>query len=237
MIRKAIKITDRALDIFIVIILLLFSLVCIYVMVDSALTYYHANNKNLLKYKPALENVEPLRKLGKDAVAWISVDDTKIDYPVMQGKTNEEYINKDPFGEFSLSGSIFLDSRNKRDFSDPYSIVYGHHMEYGAMFGALDEFIKPAYFKTHTAGELITVYGGNYDITFFACAKATANNKSVFDTKKKNNSLLLKYLSENALVYRADIAGGNSQIIALSTCSSAQSVERLVLFGVLTKKN
>ena len=235
MIRKAIRATDKALDGFIVVILLLFSLVCIYAMIDAALTYYHANDKNILKYKPTLENVQPLKELSKDAIAWLSVDDTNIDYPVMQGKTNDEYINKDPFGNFSLSGSIFLDSRNNRAFSDPYSVIYGHHMEYGAMFGALDEFIKPDYFKAHTTGKLISVYGNNYKIRFFAFAKANANNKMVFDTEKQNNKALLNYLKNHSILYYDAIADEDSQIIALSTCSSAQSLDRLILFGMMSK--
>lgn len=42
-------------------------------------------------------------------VAWLTIDDTKIDYPVMQGKDNTEYLNKDPYGDYALAGSIFLD--------------------------------------------------------------------------------------------------------------------------------
>ena len=78
-------------------------------------------------------------------VGWIVVDDTNIDYPVMQGYDNSQYLNLDPYGEYSLSGSIFLDSRNSSDFTDPYSIIYGHHMEYGKMFGAIDDYLDDQY--------------------------------------------------------------------------------------------
>ncbi|MBR1845920.1 MAG: class B sortase, partial [Oscillospiraceae bacterium] len=63
----------------------------------------------------------------------------------MQGETNGKYLNTDPYGEYSLSGSIFLDSRNAGDFSDSYSLVYGHHMADGMMFGALDAFFDEGY--------------------------------------------------------------------------------------------
>ena len=77
----------------------------------------------LMKYKPAGKtdespSLQELQKINPDVCAWLTVDGTKIDYPVVQGETNLEYINQDIYGEFALSGSIFLDSRNDRKFID-----------------------------------------------------------------------------------------------------------------------
>ena len=138
MLRKSIIIAHKSINFIVAIVSLLLFLICLYAMIDAAMVYNGANDSEIMKYKPAAGNTEELRELSEDAVAWITVDGTRIDYPVMQGKTNSEYLNKDPYGEFSLSGSIFLDNRNNKTFSDPYSLIYGHHMEYGAMFGALD---------------------------------------------------------------------------------------------------
>ena len=107
----------------------------------------------------------------------------------MQGKTNAEYLNKDPYGEFSLSGSIFLDNRNDKTFSDPYSLLYGHHMEYGAMFGALDEYKDKSYFEAHRTGLLTVTNGDEYNIRFFAACKAQATEKVIFDPPKSNNHI------------------------------------------------
>ncbi len=157
--RKMIVFADKVFDRIVILASLLFFLVCIYAMYDAAMVYYNANDSSVLKYKPDLNNPEILREISEDAIAWITVDNTKIDYPVMQGKNNKEYLNKNPFGRYSLSGSIFLDARNKSDFSDRYSLLYGHHMDYGAMFGALDEFKDKEYFDSHRTGQLITVGG------------------------------------------------------------------------------
>ena len=86
--------------------------------------------------------------------AWLTVDGTKIDYPVVQGETNLEYINQDIYGEFALSGSIFLDSRNDRKFIDSYSLLYGHHMDNGAMFGDVMNYKEKEYFESHKTGTL-----------------------------------------------------------------------------------
>jgi len=234
--RKAIRFADTLINRVVAVICLLLFLICLYAMIDAVNVYLNANDTSVLKFKPKLgESQEPLGEVVKDAVAWLTVDGTSIDHPVMQGKTNDTYINKDPYGNFSLSGSIFLDSRNSSDFSDEYSMIYGHHMEHGAMFGALDDFSDPAYFDLHRSGTLITSDGTGYSIAFFACCKAPANETVVFDPPESNNSSLLKYIEANAAIYYPDEVDTDSVILALSTCQSAETIERLVVFGVLTQ--
>ena len=63
-----------------------------------------------------------------EVVAWLTLEDTGVDYPVTQGKNNQKYINTSALGEFSLSGAIFADARNAPDFSDTLTILYGHNM-------------------------------------------------------------------------------------------------------------
>ena len=123
-------------------------LISIYALYDTWYVFDHANDKSYLIFKPGVaeENgVVTNSPITSDMVGWITLDDTNIDYPVMQGTDNTVYLNKDPYGEFSLSGSIFLDSRNSSDFTDEYSVIYGHHMEYGVMFGALDDYLDEDY--------------------------------------------------------------------------------------------
>ena len=237
MFRKTIILLDKTVDRIVLIISLIFFLICIYAMIDAAMVYYNANDTSVLKYKPTLADTSSLQEMSKDAVAWLTVDDTRIDYPVMQGKDNSEYLNKDPYGKYSLSGSIFLDSRCSGDFSGDYSLIYGHHMEYGAMFGALDEFAKPDYLDAHRTGTLITVGGKVYHIDFFACTKAQATEPVVFDPPESTNEALLSFLEANAPVYEAPKGGAETQIIALSTCQSAETIERMIVFGTLTEIN
>ena len=131
-------------------------LVVAYGLYDAWYVYNKANDDSYLRYKPVPgESMAEDMPITDDMVAWITIDDTNIDYPVMQGDNNMEYLNINPYGEYSLSGSIFLDSRNAEDFSDDYSILYGHHMEHGAMFGALDDFYDNDYLRNHSTGTLI----------------------------------------------------------------------------------
>lgn len=235
MLRKTIRFMDSAVNRIVAILCLLLFLICLYAMIDAVNVYLNANDKSVLKYKPQLgHGSEALGELSDDAVAWLTIDNTSIDYPVMQGRNNDEYINKDPFGEFSLSGSIFLDSRNRADFSDPYSILYGHHMEHGAMFGSLDDFIKQEYFDQHRTGTLITTSGQDYTIRLFAACKADATEKTVFDPPDSTNEELLQYLKQHAAVFEPQGVDAHSRILAMTTCQSAESIERMIVFGILT---
>ena len=139
LLKKANVLFERLIIFFLVIVFLI-SAWCVY---DCWYVFEHTSDKNLLRYKPSMKvaAVQGEDVITDDMVAWLTVDGTDIDYPVMQGTDNTIYLNTDPFGKYSLGGSIFLDSRNSSDFSDEYSLIYGHHMEFGRMFGSLDDFL------------------------------------------------------------------------------------------------
>lgn len=76
----------------------------------------------MAKFKPDAEDplsFAELLKINPDVIGWITIDDTHIDQPVVQGKDDLEYINKGPDGSFTLAGAIFLSSLDKPDFGDP----------------------------------------------------------------------------------------------------------------------
>lgn len=203
-------------------------LVVIYAMYDTWYVFDRANDDSLLAFKPnqvkAVENDDS--KVIRDMVGWITVDDTNIDYPIMQGVDNSQYLNLDPYGQYSLSGSIFLDSRNKPDFSDPYSIIYGHHMEYGKMFGALDDFLDEDYLKSHKTGELLVGPDGKavFRLELFYAMRTDAKETMVFDPDKHEE--LRKFLE--AQENKAD-----GRILCLSTCAGGASSERIVVFAYI----
>ncbi len=234
MLRKTIKVLDKTVDRIVLIASPLFFLVCFYAMYDAVMVYYNANDTSILKYKPTAADTEILRELSDDVVAWLTVDDTNIDYPVMQGKDNSEYLNRNPYGNYSLSGSIFMDSRCSKRFKGEYSLLYGHHMDYGSMFGALDRFIEKSYFDSHRTGTLITIDGVEYSIKFYACTKALATDKEIFDPLNTNTKKINKNLENKAEIFVKPKLDKSDKIIALSTCQSAETIERMVVIGVMT---
>ena len=89
-------------------------------------------------------------------VAWLKIDGTHINYPVMQANDNTWYLSHDYYGNSAASGAVFLDYRNAADFSDELSIIYGHRMNSDLMFSDVAKYRDADFFAAHISGELLT---------------------------------------------------------------------------------
>ncbi|MBR6107546.1 MAG: class B sortase [Oscillospiraceae bacterium] len=210
-----------------IVLCLIFGIV-LWCMYDNWYVYSYTLDDRVRKYKPGTSGAVASEDspILDDMAAWITIDGTNIDYPVMQGTDNVRYLNTNPFGEYALSGSIYLDCRSSKDFSDPYSLVYGHHMEYGKMFGALDDFLNPSYLAHHKTGTLII--GKNaaatYPLEVFAAMCVSSDNNLVFNPEQNG---IREYIAEQT-GYPVQTRGEN--IIALSTCAEGGSSARIIVF-------
>jgi sortase B len=210
-----------------------------YALWDTACIYYDTSVPQQIEtFKPVVaEDNGPtfaqMQALNPDVCAWLTIPDTHIDYPVVQGKDDSEYLNQDVLGDFSLSGSIFLGVYNSRDFSDAYSIVYGHHMDYGAMFGDITEFTDADYFDAHPTGWLI-LPDKTYSLEFFACVKADAYDETLYRVQPAGSTEmqpLLDAIQANACQSREIKLSAKDQILALSTCAGATTNERVLMMA------
>ena len=95
-----------------------------------------------------------LRAVNEDIVAWIQIPGIGVDYPVVQGKNNEHYLHYTFEGKANKAGSIFLDYRNRADFTDSKVILYGHNMKDGSMFSNLKKFGDARFQKEHKTAYL-----------------------------------------------------------------------------------
>lgn len=235
---------DHLLTALVAVILTLILLYACFALWDTWRIYDGAGvDESLLKYKPQLDGdedgqgLDDLMEINPDICAWLTVDGTHIDYPVVQGSDNMIYINTDVYGKFSLSGSIFLDCRNNRDFSDTYFLIYGHHMEGEVMFGELDDFVQRDYFEEHTTG-ILYLPEDTCQIEWFACMKADAYDQQIFspgNLSQTDQESLLTYIRENALQYRDIGVTGEDRVLALSTCSDTSTNARIILAGRLSE--
>ena len=213
-----------------------------YSLWDTARIYGNAAvGEELLKYKPTSEtegehlSLQELALFNPDTRGWLTIPDTHVDYPVLQGNDDMEYINKDVFGEFSLSGSLFLSCRNSSDFSDGYSLIYGHHMDHGGMFGDVVEYTDISYFEKHMEGWLYLV-DATYQIQMFACVETDAYDNMIYGCGADTDlNKLLSYIEEHAVVYKNMTTDRPAQVIGLSTCADARTNGRVIVFGRLEK--
>ncbi len=227
--RKAIHYLDWSIDKILTVLFLIMLCIGAYFTYDS---WYVFNSSSLNKIPGyTWEGPATLEELPTEAIAWLEIYDTKIDCPLMQGETNREYLNKNPYGEYSLAGSIFLDSRNSFDFTDPYSVLYGHHMSGGYMFGSLDEFLKEEYFLEHRDGVLTLRDDTEYEVEIFAVLETDASNETVFNVSYDADRFA--FIKENAFIYREP---SGDRILALTTCKSPLTTERYAVFATLKDK-
>lgn len=117
---------------------------------------------------------DELREENPDIVAWIRSDDpenTGIDYPVFYSGDNEKYLRRDLYGKSHIAGSIFLEGLNRPDFTDYYTVIYGHNMNDGSMFGGLKKYRKKEFWEENPYFTLYTE-GAVYRYQIFACHEA-----------------------------------------------------------------
>lgn len=231
---RIIRALDKLLNAAIAITAVLFLLISAYSLLDNMRQVQIARDPSLFVYKPGTDNLLTSDKRISDTqVAWVSLEGTNIDFPVMQGSDNYTYLNLDPYGEFSLSGSIFLDYQNSSDFSDDYSMVYGHHMTDGAMFGSLDLYRDEAYFSSHRKGRLITS-DTIYDLDLIAVCSAEGTDPVLFDPARQTASTITEYLAKNAMYLYKPEEG--KRFVALSTCSGETYFSRLLVIGQIRER-
>lgn len=210
-----------------------------YSLRDSNQVYQAADAANYIAYRPDAEDsvrFEELQRINPEVFAWLTVNDTPIDYPLTQTDNNTKYINTGVEGQYVLSGSIFLDYRNSPDFDDFNSILYGHHMEQNVMFGCLSDFTDQAYFDAHPYGNLY-FNGQNHGIEFFAFILTDAYDNIIFCPAVTGEEERQKYIDtiiSDAIHYREITLTTDDNIILLSTCTNSITSGRYLLIGKLT---
>lgn len=206
-----------------------------YALYDSFYTGQNAlSSYDLQQYRPVQKesgeiSFEELFAVTPDAVGWIYIDGTNIDYPVVQGRDNLEYANKDIYGKSSLTGAIYLASENDPGFVDAYNVIYGHHMDNGAMFGDIDKFRDQAFFDSHRVG-VVQTPTGNWDLHVYACVQTDAYESLIYQIGSYNNEEIVAYVKEHAVNIAEDLdVASFSKLIMLSTCEDAETNGRLIL--------
>ncbi|MCI8519588.1 MAG: class B sortase [Clostridia bacterium] len=174
---------------------------------------------------------EKLKQMNSDVVAWIRINNTNINYPVLQNKDNDYYLSHSLTKEDSVTGSIFLDYENNNSFTDKNTIVYGHNMKSGLMFADLHKFnngklgndiIIDVYTPSQTLRyKVFSVYISDVQ-------KLGINYFGGFTYKE-----FLEYIkSKSNIDFQANI-NENNNILTLSTCNTNSNNSRLLVHAIL----
>lgn len=185
---------------------------------------------------------DALRAVNPDIVAWVYVPDSPINYPVVQGDDNEEYLHKafdGSTGWLASAGTIFLDSTNSPDFSDQNSALYGHHMNDGSMFASLSDWQNNDEFNAHRDIYVLTPQG-NYRLKTFALVKTTGDDalvQTTFSSDESYQSYIQDKLDRSVTIQQGEVlsAADIRQSMLFSTCEYSQADGRAVLFAAVVE--
>lgn len=206
-----------------------------YMIYENGYLQHRAYGMQYIDYKPVDQgstiSIDKLMEELPNSVGWITMTDTHIDYPVMQAEDDLYYVNRDPYGNPSLSGSIYLQAKNKSDFSDSYNLLYGHHMDNGAMFGDLTQYADPEFFSSHLYGKLVTLQE-EYVVEVISLVSTDAYEQALYGitsldwdgyTKTILNNENIEVVRVNPAITSAD------KFLVLSTCATIATDGRVLL--------
>ena len=177
---------------------------------------------------------DSLKKSNPDVVGWLWIPDTDINFPLVRAENNWKYLNLSYNLKHTNSGSIFMDFRNSENFSDDNTVIYGHNMKSGGMFGKLKDFGDSDYLTEHPDLYIFT-QTRVFKYHVFAAYKTEADSQSYTRSFTKDLDF------EDYIGYAKCCAGENlsappeetAPLITLSTCTSVQRNGRFVVHAYL----
>ena len=250
MINILLKGTNKIIEILVTLFFILIILIGVYALYDNYLVQKGGElDEEILSLKPTAKSdldgekeifyLDDLKEINTDIVGWITIDGTNMDYPIVKGKDNSEYLDRDYKHEYATSGSIFMDYRNDRDFNDDYTAIYGHHMNSDTMFTDIKKYENQTFFDSHLTG---TLYTSNkiYDIEILDYAVASSYDDYVFDIfriRNKFNKEIIDHITSIAKVGSSTIPKSTDKLLVLSTCDSSGSTKRAILLTKITESD
>lgn len=174
-----------------------------------------------------------------DIYAWVTIPDTGVNHPIVQSTTDDNYyLYHDLDGNYTIYGSVFTQSMNATDFSDPVTVVYGHHTDNGTMFSDLRNFTDKDYFDAH---EEMYIYTPGHILTYRIISAYEYDNRHImnsfdFSDPQVRQDYFASVLSPTSM--RVNVREGatlsvDDKIVQLSTCVEGNSASRYIVTGVL----
>ncbi len=184
-----------------------------------------------------LEEYITLYNNNKSLVGWVRIDDTLIDYPVMQSKSNEYYLDHNFDQKKDNNGSIFIDSECSIWPRSQNIIMYGHNMKSGKMFGDLKKYKNEQFAKDHPYVFFDTLYNkGKYQVMYvfgdnvYDEVEVTFKYYQFIDANSEEEwNSAMNEMASKSLYDTGITASYGDDIITLSTCDYEKDAERFVV--------
>ncbi len=200
-----------------------------------------SSSGSLASYQSPID-FENLKASNEDIYAWISIPDTTIDYPIAQHPTDDSYyLNHGADGIYSEYGCPYTELSDNRSFIEFNTVIYGHNMNNGSMFGALHDFEDEDFFKEHRT---LYIYTEEHSFTYTIFAAVMYSDVHIpyyfdDDVEDDRNAFLLSLqtdIVEDCSIYYEDMdVTSDSKIVTLSTCDRKLRDNRFLVVAVMTE--
>ena len=182
------------------------------------------NNKYVIDF-------EALKKQNSETVAWLKVNNTKIEYPVVKTKNNDYYLTRSFDKSENSAGWIFADYKNKFDGKDKNIVVYGHNRRDGSMFGSLKNILSSKWYNNEENQNVIfNINGQNYTYRVFSVYQIEKEDyyiKTNFSSNNEYEKFLNTIKKRSVKDFKEDVSKDDT-ILTLSTCAN-NNMYRVVL--------
>ena len=197
----------------------------------------HYVNEEKREIPEVLDEYKNLLNKNKKLIGWVKIDDTDIDYPVMQTSDNEYYLDHNLNQEYDKNGSIFMDKDCDAIEPSTNLILYGHHMKSGKMFGGLDKYQNEEYYKKHRYIDFDTIYEkGVYEVMYVFRSRVYSEEEVVFKYYRFIDAVSEIEFNSNmnemaaiALYDTGVTAEYGDRLLTLSTCDYQEQNGRFVV--------
>lgn len=184
-------------------------------------------------------NIAQLKEQNTDIIGWLWFENEEISYPILHAEDNDKYLHTAYDGSSARAGSIFMDCYNNENFLDSHTIIYGHNMKNGSMFGKLKNYRQEDYYDSHQYFQVITE---NKSMRYQIFAYEDVSEDSFiyqvpFDKNKEFGDFL--HQIQKISMHKTDLnITMEDNVVTLSTCSSTgrRFVVNAVLVDVHEKK-
>lgn len=164
---------------------------------------------------------DALKAINEDIMAWIKCEALGLDYPVVQGSDNEHYLSHTFLGTEHIAGCIFMDCLNRADFTDDNTILYGHNMKNGSMFGAFGKATK--------AGTTVYLYTQNETLEYEVIDNRVADISEDLYFKVRYGEDAFEDFCEAVTLHSGVQLAKGDQILTLATCNGNADERYIIL--------
>lgn len=172
---------------------------------------------------------EELKKYNSDSIAWIKVNETNIEYPVVKATNNDYYLKHSLDKSYNSAGWIFADYKNKFDGTDKNIVIYGHNRKDGSMFGTLKNILDENWYSKEENLQIkFSTEKENCTYQIFSIYKIEEEDYYITTYFNNNFEEFLNVIKKRSIKNFGIELNENDQILTLSTCDNSNKY-RVVL--------